>query len=223
MWYPKTQRMPKLRIMTPSAMLMTKRGAALIVQAACHRGDERAGRAQDAESAGRPRPQMVVRRAQQERQRRPEGAEGSEEQAALKRRLADQPLPPNDGSTTSAVPGRSAGDGWAAAAEKLRHRMGTKAALMTAAKTKNRAPAEKGGDASSDGAGQQHAQQQAGHDRANGSASLGLARDFGRNGQHDMGDSARRTQQHRTLPAAATGAGQWRRAMPRVRHRRTGG
>ena len=144
----------------------------------CDRG---ADGAKDSEAAGDTRAQAVVRRAEQEDECRPEGAEGSEDQSAHSRRFDQKRLGAEDGpqraERVNVLHGGARRHERHGAAQQQGQRD-----QEDSCDEKDGAPVEPFRDPSGEGAAEQDAQQQAGHDRADGAPGIGGCGDLRSNG-----------------------------------------
>jgi hypothetical protein len=134
---------------------------------------------------------MVVRRAEEEDEGGPEGAEGGEDQAADGGRFDQQRLRPHErperAERVTVGHGRPRRQQRQGSAQQERQGNGE-----NRGDEKDGAPVEPFCDPSGEGAAEQYAEQEAGHDGADGAPCVGGSGDLGRDGQQDMGDGSHR-------------------------------
>ncbi len=162
-------------------------GAATVRVAACYGRDECSGGAEDAKAAGHSRAHVVVRAAEKKDERGPEGAEGGEGQAADEGGFAEGGLGaeerPEGAQGVTVAEGRGG-------REKGHHLPDQRdeGEVYDAGDDEDDAPVADFADPPGKGAGEQDAEQKAGHDGADGASALAVAGQSRGDGQHDVGD-----------------------------------
>ena len=168
-------------------------GSVAVCHAAGDRGDHGAGRADHAEGAGDAGAQAVVG-GEHEGEGGPEAAERGEDQGADGGGFAQQGLGAEERPegahgfrVAEVLPGFEAGH----FAPEQRHKGG----VDDGGRDEDPAPAVYAADPSGEGAREQHAEQQAGHDGADGASALTVVDEVGRDGKNDVGDGGEEADQ----------------------------